>query len=564
MKKRIGLLIIFCVVLSGGWMQKGFCDTIINQHIYQDTDWDASGSPYIVNIELMVNATLTIHEGVVVKFNGPFTGMFIGWFGSPALIAAGTQANPVIFTSNSTTPQKGDWNCIYFNYNASPASRLEHCIIEYGGSYRGSNVYLNLVSPSISNCIIRESKQDGIYLAGIPAYGTPLSHNQFNNNARYPLSVDSPGNLPDIDTTNSFSGNGIQAINTGTGMITADRHWKDIGIPYISEWSITVNNYSIFTIDPGVVIKFTGGGFQISTDSGGTLCAIGTEDKPILFTSNKATPSPGDWNGIYFSWMANPSSIMEHCIVEYGGLTSGANIYFYDASATVRCTTVRYSYGNGIAMEGRSKIIKPTLEYNDINYNMRHGIYIFLSAQPIIKGNNIENNVAYGLYNDTWNSNTVDATANWWGTAADPSSKIFGLVNYAPWLTSRATCVPRTTLHPPCENNATLITLASFNAVKSDNGVAVRWVTESEVDSAGFNIYRAAIPRSRFYQKPSDDDYVMINTQIIPAEGSPATGSSYQFMDTDVNHSITYYYKLEEIDNVGEFTQYGPVSVVIR
>ncbi|MCX5896035.1 MAG: hypothetical protein NTZ51_09425, partial [Proteobacteria bacterium] len=239
-------------------MQKGFCAaTIINQNISQDTLWDVNGSPYIVYINLQVNATLTIDKGVVVKFNGPYTGMLIGTYGSPALIAKGTETNPVIFTSNSPTPKKGDWDCIYFNYNASPASTLEHCIIEYGGNYwgwwgRGSNVYLNYASPTITNCIIRESEQDGITIAGEPAYGTQLSHNQFNNNARYPISSDSPGNLPDIDITNSFSSNGIDAINTDGGMITADRHWKYIGIPYISAWSITVNNYSIFTIDPGV------------------------------------------------------------------------------------------------------------------------------------------------------------------------------------------------------------------------------------------------------------------------------------------------------------------------
>ena len=41
-----------------------------------------------------------------------------------------------------------------------------------------------------------------------------------------------------------------------------------------------------------------------------------------------------------------------------------------------------------------------------------------------------------------------------------------------------------------CEE-ATLIELGSFDATWEDDGVAVNWVTDTEIDNAYFNLYRA-------------------------------------------------------------------------
>ncbi len=68
---------------------------------------------------------------------------------------------------------------------------------------------------------------------------------------------------------------------------------------------------------------------------------------------------------------------------------------------------------------------------------------------------------------------------------------------------------------------------------------------------AGFNIYRA---------DTKDGEYILINTDLIPAEGSPTEGASYDFIDDDVQNRKTYLYKLEDIDLNGTATEHGPVS----
>ncbi|MCX5887217.1 MAG: hypothetical protein NT096_15120 [Proteobacteria bacterium] len=104
-------------------------------------------------------------------------------------------------------------------------------------------------------------------------------------------------------------------------------------------------------------------------------------------------------------------------------------------------------------------------------------------------------------------------------------------------------------------SETTLIRLSSFTATPSDRKVILEWVTESEIDNAGFNLYRA---------ESEDGEYVKINPSLIPAKGSPTQGATYQFIDDDVKNHRTYYYKLEDVDLNGTNTMHGPVSAEPR
>jgi len=49
--------------------------------------------------------------------------------------------------------------------------------------------------------------------------------------------------------------------------------------------------------------------------------------------------------------------------------------------------------------------------------------------------------------------------------------------------------------------------MSAIKATPSDSKVSVEWKTESEVDNAGFNVWRA--------------EFEKINASLIPAKGSP-------------------------------------------
>lgn len=102
----------------------------------------------------------------------------------------------------------------------------------------------------------------------------------------------------------------------------------------------------------------------------------------------------------------------------------------------------------------------------------------------------------------------------------------------------------------------TLIKLSSFTAQPGGlRSVKLRWVTESEIDNAGFNLYRA---------EAEDGNFVKINDALIPAQGSPVLGAAYDFTDTGLVNGKTYFYLLEDVDTKGAVKKHGPVSATPR
>ena len=88
-------------------------------------------------------------------------------------------------------------------------------------------------------------------------------------------------------------------------------------------------------------------------------------------------------------------------------------------------------------------------------------------------------------------------------------------------------------------SGSTLIRLSSLTATPGVDRIIIAWSTASEIDTVGFNLYRA---------EAEAEKYIKINSSLIPAQGSSIQGASYEFIDTNVKNRKTYYYKLEDID----------------
>ncbi len=163
-----------------------------------------------------------------------------------------------------------------------------------------------------------------------------------------------------------------------SGNITSDTTWGLAGSPYVVTGDITVYHTSRtngeyfrkLTIEPGVEVRFNPGtGLYIGKDYSGSygyygaLEAQGTAAAPIVFTSNSTSALPGDWKGIYFR---NPSKdsagLLEHCIVEFAGLTHNANIFLASASPTIKNCALQYGGSRGIyADNGSSPLIQDNI-----------------------------------------------------------------------------------------------------------------------------------------------------------------------------------------------------------
>ena len=85
--------------------------------------------------------------------------------------------------------------------------------------------------------------------------------------------------------------------------------------------------------------------------------------------------------------------------------------------------------------------------------------------------------------------------------------------------------------------------------------IVISWSTETEVDTAGFNVYRA----------PSEEGpWTKINSSLIPGSPDPIRGGSYTFTDTDVLAGVTYWYELEEVELGGQTTRLERTQAVAK
>ncbi|HSN77628.1 MAG TPA: pullulanase-type alpha-1,6-glucosidase [Anaerolineae bacterium] len=99
------------------------------------------------------------------------------------------------------------------------------------------------------------------------------------------------------------------------------------------------------------------------------------------------------------------------------------------------------------------------------------------------------------------------------------------------------------------------VTLADFSAEQVEDFVRVAWETVSELDNAGFNLYRTGAAGAQ----PEPADLLAFVASQAPGASQ---GAAYRFQDGNVVAGQTYWYWLADVDLGGATTLHGPVSVV--
>ena len=86
--------------------------------------------------------------------------------------------------------------------------------------------------------------------------------------------------------------------------------------------------------------------------------------------------------------------------------------------------------------------------------------------------------------------------------------------------------------------------------VVSPPRIVVTWETASEVDAAGFLLYRAP---------EVDGPFELVTEVPIPAQGDPLVGSSYRYEDREVAWGQLYHYQLAEVERNGGQNRYDRI-----
>ena len=86
------------------------------------------------------------------------------------------------------------------------------------------------------------------------------------------------------------------------------------------------------------------------------------------------------------------------------------------------------------------------------------------------------------------------------------------------------------------------VTLSYFRAELIDAGVILKWATESEVNNAGFYIYRS---------QTRDGTFKVVNPTLIQGAGTTSEKHTYTWTDTTAKPNTVYYYQIEDISHTG-------------
>lgn len=150
------------------------------------------------------------------------------------------------------------------------------------------------------------------------------------------------------------------------------------------------------TILPGVrVLVDSASDLTASLQVYGSLQVQGTTTSPVVFTSYRPNPAPGDWDSIHF--YDGSTGVLDQALIEYGGLFTYAPLQVDGGSVTVRNSVIRSSSVQGIISK-----VWMTLENNQFYDNAREAYLLSLpkggSSSAIIRGNTGSGNGTNALF----------------------------------------------------------------------------------------------------------------------------------------------------------------------
>jgi hypothetical protein len=484
------------------------------------------------SVEIPSGSTLVIEPGTILKglgggyWNDWGTGIEV----AGELNALGTPELPIIFTSirddeyagdtnndeGATLPAAADWTRILID--AGGSVQLDQVLIRYGGGplYGQSQESIRNIGGSlvlghstiewgggsgirssdngtidIQDNIIRNNNEHGLIYSASGAATPVIKNNIFQANFSYAVSFNPPGELS-LDGTqlsgntalaNGTNGLRLAGILAGTSTLSGD-----LGFAYVLEsryaagTSIYVPVGSILVIQPGAVLKPTGGYYWNSWGNGievaGELSAIGTPDHPIIFTSlqddehggdtnndgSATAPTSGNWNRLLFD--AGGVGQFENTSVLYAGGAlygqSQESLQSNNADITLTNSTIAYSADVGLRLNGGTLTMQGArLSYNTTGLLLGSttsttviadsdfvsnttGLQFSGNAALTLDNCIFESNSSWGVYNTT--GMAISATDNWWGSDSGPrhstnpggtGDAVSDGVTFSPWLEIR-------------------------------------------------------------------------------------------------------------------------------
>jgi len=289
-----------------------------------------SGS-HVIDGWLTVNATLTLQPCATIKLN---PGAYITVNNNGSIRALGSAACPVVFTSSKPVPAAGDWKYVEIFGTSSNDNQFTHTRFEFGGAdypmlYVGEGGKAGLDNVTFQNGATAGfqfvegstiASFNGVAVKNCDKYLGIAAPDHFKSLT--PLTLD-PGNTKPM-LLSAFS----TLTSKGAGT------WAYLGAPILvgdgaGAW-LTVA--AEITIEAGNTLLMQPGSYFEVRD-GGSVRAIGTEAKPVVFTSAKTAKAKGDWKYVEIRDTSSNNNQFTYTKFEFGGADYG--MLYVDSGAKV-------------------------------------------------------------------------------------------------------------------------------------------------------------------------------------------------------------------------------------
>lgn len=209
-------------------------------------------------------------------------------------------------------------------------------------------------------------------------------------------------------------------IDNGIGRDTV---WDKAHSPYFLRGDIVIPANTTLTIQPGVVVKFSGNN-KLRVE--GILKAEGTADNPIWFQQAGQYYISGYYGLVFIKKQSLSNSMLKNCIITQARfavycdgdspqisycIITGNNvgIHLWNSNANISNNKITENTEHGLYIGS----MNPTVSHNLITQNGR-GIVCDYAPNPYIQQNDIFNNTEYDFY-VLRTDNDIQASNNWWG-----------------------------------------------------------------------------------------------------------------------------------------------------